>query len=142
MYIRVNDNSAIMFTMENFGDWLIEQLRIRNISQAELARVSGVSKGTVSNLINGTKGAGQDSLTAIARALRLPPEEVFRRAGILPPLPNKDLQDAEILERTSQMTPAQKRAVLAFINSLEAGDIQPAGESTNAVMGKTLPAKK
>lgn len=128
--------------MENFGDWLLEQLRRRNISQSELARISGVSKGTVSNLINGTKGAGQDSITAIARALRLPPEEVFRRAGILPPVPNKDLQDAEILERTSRMTPAQKRAVLAFISSLEAGDIQPAGEDNDAVVGKALPAKK
>ena len=42
-------------------------------------------KGTVSNLINGTKGAGQDSLTAVAHALRLPPELVFEKAGILPP---------------------------------------------------------
>ncbi|MCG2785378.1 MAG: helix-turn-helix domain-containing protein [Anaerolineae bacterium] len=128
--------------MGTFGEWLKSEINIRNISQKELADISGVTPAQISRAIGGSRGLGTDTLTAIARALRLPPEEVFRRAGILPSLPNKDLQDAEILERTSQMTPAQKRAVLAFINSLEAGDIQPAGESTNAVMGKTLPAKK
>ncbi|MDX9993213.1 MAG: helix-turn-helix transcriptional regulator [Anaerolineales bacterium] len=128
--------------MGTFGEWLKSEINIRNISQKELADISGVTPAQISRAIGGSRGLGTDTLTAIARALRLPPEEVFRRAGILPPLPNKDLQDAEILERTSQMTPAQKRAVLAFINSLEAGDIQPAGESTNAVMGKTLLAKK
>ena len=64
---------------------MIERLREKNISQSELARMAGISKGTVSNLINGTKGAGQDSLTAVAHALRLPPELVFEKAGILPP---------------------------------------------------------
>lgn len=71
--------------MVNFGDWLLKQLQDRDMSQSELARVAGVSKGTISNLINGTKGAGQESLLAVARALKLPPELVFEKAGIFPP---------------------------------------------------------
>ena len=81
----VNDISAIMFTMENFGAWLLEQLKEKNISQSELARTANLSKGTISNLINGTKGSGQDSLIAIAHALKLPTDLVFEKAGLLPP---------------------------------------------------------
>lgn len=84
MNTTVNGSSAIMFTMENFGDWLLERLKEKNMSQSELARIAGLSKGTISNLINGTKGAGQDSLKAIAIALKLPPDLVFEKAGILP----------------------------------------------------------
>ncbi len=84
----VNHPSAIMmFTMENFGDWLLEQLKNRDMSQSELARLAGISKGTVSNLVNGTKGIGPDSLTAIAYALKLPRDLVFEKAGILPRKP-------------------------------------------------------
>lgn len=84
MNTTVNDMSMIMFTMENFGDWLLERLKEKNISQSELARMAGVSKGTISNLVNGTKGAGQDSLTAIAHALKLPVDLVFEKAKLLP----------------------------------------------------------
>lgn len=70
--------------MENFGNWLLEQLKSKNMSQSELARIAGISKGTISNLINGTKGTGPDSLTAIARALKLPVDLVFEKAKMLP----------------------------------------------------------
>lgn len=73
--------------MENFGDWLLEQLKKKNISQSELARIAGLSKGTISNLINGTKGSGEESLIAVAQALNLPHDLVFEKAGKFPPKP-------------------------------------------------------
>ena len=85
MITEVNDFCVRIFTMENFGDWLLKELREAKISQSEFSRRSGLSKGTISNLINGTKGAGQDSLIAIARALKLPTDLVFEKAGLLPP---------------------------------------------------------
>lgn len=103
MITTVNHISMIMFTMENFGDWLLERLKEKNISQSELARMAGLSKGTVSNLVNGTKGAGQDSLTAIAHALKLPVDLVFEKAKLLPvktelsPAKRKLMYLAEIL---------------------------------------------
>lgn len=69
----------------NFGTWLLNVLQERKMSQSELARLAGISKGTVSNLVNGTSGIGQDSLTAIAHALKLPIDLVFEKAGLLPP---------------------------------------------------------
>lgn len=85
MNTQVNGLSLIMFTMENFGTWLLNVLHEKKISQSELARLAGVSKGTISNLVNGTKGAGQDSLIAIAHVLKLPPELLFEKAGLFPP---------------------------------------------------------
>ena len=73
--------------MENFGSWLLNTLRERKLSQSELARLAGISKGTVSNLINGTSGVGPDSLTAIAHALKLPVDLVFEKAKMLPQKP-------------------------------------------------------
>lgn len=70
--------------MENFGSWLLNVLKEKKISQSELARLANISKGTVSNLVNGTSGIGQDSLIAIAHALKLPPDLVFEKAGLFP----------------------------------------------------------
>lgn len=80
---------AKMFAMENFGEWLLNELEKRNMSQSDLAKLSGLSRGTLSNLISGTRGLGTDSINAIARALKLPPAQVFEAAGILPA--NKDV---------------------------------------------------
>ena len=98
MNTTVNQASAIMYTMENFGDWLLKQLKDRNISQSELARLAGISKGTISNLINGTRGAGQDSLSAIAHALKLPPELVnieWEKLGLMKFVPVEELAPEE-----------------------------------------------
>lgn len=95
--------------MENFGTWLLNILREREMSQSELARLAGISKGTVSNLINGTSGIGQDSLVAIARALRLPPDLVFEKAGIFAP--------------KNELSPI-KRALLHVAQDLPDSDIE------------------
>lgn len=79
-----------MLSMENFGEWLLRELKKRELSQSDLSKISGLSRGTLSNLINGTRGIGPDSLLAIAKALKLPPTQVFEAAGILPPKAGED----------------------------------------------------
>ena len=106
-----------MFNMENFGNWLLNVLREREMSQSELARVAGISKGTVSNLINGTSGIGQDSLLAIARALRLPPETVFRAAGIFPPATNDPWAD-EMSHKLSALDETRKNVASKVLDAL------------------------
>jgi len=67
-----------MFSMETFGEWILKQLRDRNLTQAELARQAGINRGTLSNIINGHKQAGKDVLVALASALRMPVDTVIR----------------------------------------------------------------
>lgn len=70
--------------MVSFGDWLLGELRVRNISQADLSRASGLTTAAVANLVNGRRNPGIEAIVAISRALRLPPETVFAAAGAMP----------------------------------------------------------
>lgn len=55
------------------------------MSQSDLSRASNVTTAQISRIISGQRNPGKDTLTAFARALKLPPELVFEKAGILPP---------------------------------------------------------
>jgi len=70
-----------------FSEWLFNELRKRDMSQADLARASGITRGGVSNLLNQVRRPDPGTCTAIAKAFNLPPETVFRAAGLLPSAP-------------------------------------------------------
>lgn len=57
------------------------------MSQADLANMAGLGRGTISNIMSGNRSVGQETLTKIAHALRFPPELVFEKAGLLPQKP-------------------------------------------------------
>jgi transcriptional regulator with XRE-family HTH domain len=67
-----------------FGNWLEAELKEREMTQADLARSAGVTRGAINGVITGARGPGIDLCQAIARAFQIPPEEVFRQAGFLP----------------------------------------------------------
>lgn len=73
----------------DFSQWLMEWLDKKGWSRAEFSRRSGISAPQITRIINREQGPGEESLTAFAHALNLPPEEVFRAAGKLPPDPDK-----------------------------------------------------
>ena len=66
-----------------FAEWLQQELDKRNWDQAEFSRRSGVTRGQISRIIAGIRGAGPDVCIAIARGLNLPREEVFKARGWL-----------------------------------------------------------
>lgn len=74
-----------MLSMESFSDWLLNELKQRKMSQSDLARLAKIGTGTISNIMSGNRKVGQDTLQAIAHALKLPPDLVFEKAGLLPP---------------------------------------------------------
>ena len=73
-----------------FSEWLTTVLFQKGISQSELARQAGVTRGAINGVLTGARGPGVDLCNGIARALKIPPEEVLRAAGLLPPEPKKD----------------------------------------------------
>jgi transcriptional regulator with XRE-family HTH domain len=79
-----------MFSMERFSDWLLKELAIRKLNQSQLATVAGLGSGTISNIMNGNRKVGQNTLIKIAEALKLPPETVFEAAHIYKPTYTKD----------------------------------------------------
>lgn len=104
-----------MLSMERFSDWLLKELKTRDMTQSELAHMAGLGSGTISNIMIGKRQVGQDTLVKIAHALKLPPETVFRAAGLLPP----ESQTTELIEQIAHLTeelPEQEQQdILEFV---------------------------
>lgn len=85
-----------------FNDWLLSQLEERGWSQADLARSANITRAAVSRYMQG-RTPNEEALRKIARAFRLPPEDVFRQAGILPPVTVEDAQLKELAYLATQL---------------------------------------
>ena len=81
----------------DFADWLENALVTHNLTASELARRAGVDKGVISRLINRERAPSPETLSSIATALNLPPEIIFRAAGLLPPEPETEAPEEFIL---------------------------------------------
>lgn len=99
----------------NFPAWLLAELEKRNMSQADLARKSSVTAPQISRIISGSRGAEGRTLSAIAKALKLPPEEVYRAAGILPPEPFEKRLTNQITHLTNLLPPNEQQDILEFV---------------------------
>ncbi len=95
-----------MFSMENemFNKWLEDQMKEKGWNKSEMARRAKLARGTITNILNGERGIGEDAINGIALALELPRETVLRAAGKLPPVSDTEMyleQFRDILERMS-----------------------------------------
>ncbi len=108
-----------LMSKADFAEWLREELRNRDWSQSDLSRRSGVSTAQITRVLSGERGIGEATCKSLARALHLPPEEVFRKAGLLPPKPVAD----EIMEQAEHIIngykfPETKARALAYLEFL------------------------
>ena len=106
---------------KDFVDWVVEELKSRGWNNSELARRAGVGHSTISGILSYQRRPGLDFCIGVARAFKLPPEDVLRRAGLLPPaLPKKDELlglDREIFEELSATGDDFKQAVLKTVRT-------------------------
>lgn len=56
-----------------FSDRIKEVLELRNMTQAELSKLSGVDKGAISRYVSGKDGASRDSIMQMSIALNVNP---------------------------------------------------------------------
>lgn len=79
---------VIILTMseksQEFIDWLNQEMRARNWSIRNTARMAEISHGSLSNIINGAKPSFETCL-ALAEAFQDDPIFVMRLAHLLPP---------------------------------------------------------
>lgn len=69
-----------------YGDWVSEQLQRRNWTQADLARLSGLKKQTVGQIVRGASTQPTAwQVAAISRVFRVEPNEVFELTGLWEP---------------------------------------------------------
>lgn len=99
-----------------FVQWLEGELAARNWRPADLARASKLYQSTLANILNEQRKPGPEVLLAISEALDLPPDLVFRRAGLLPPQagPERDPSFQELLEIMRNLSPEDRRDVTDY----------------------------
>lgn len=68
--------------------------------------------------MNGKRSPGEDTCKAISRAFGIPPEEVFRAAGILDPQPPEDDLIGQILFELGGIPIDGKKLALKLVHEL------------------------
>ena len=101
--------------------WLELEMRNKGWGVREVARRAGLSHPIISDALNGGN-VSFETCKALASLFHIPPEEVFRKAGLLPPRPAAD----ELTERAEHLyglltRENQRKALeyLEFLKSLE-----------------------
>jgi transcriptional regulator with XRE-family HTH domain len=92
----LNGKMYSIMSNQEFINWLWSEIHQRNWGQINLARASGLSRGSVGNVLRGRQDPGKVFCLKIAKGLRYDPEFVFRKAHILPPDP---IDENAILEQ-------------------------------------------
>lgn len=100
------------FRMEAFIEWLEEELKKRDWQPADLARRAGLHTGSVSRILTGTRRPGADICRGIAEALKVPPEIVFRKAGLLPAKTEIDSQSEELVHLFQQLGAIERKRLV------------------------------
>jgi len=104
--------------METFGDWLLTAIEDKGWKQAELARRAHIKDATLSRIITGSRQIGPDVAQSIARALKVPPEQVYRKAGLLPPSSPRAEDIEEALWILGGLSARMRLTVLAMLRGL------------------------
>ena len=103
----------------SFASWLEEQLKEQGISQAELARRAGVTRGAINNILQGERGPGIDLAKGIAKALSIPPEQVMRAAGLLPEQKKVSREIEQIVHEVQDLSKEEQQEFLAYVRFLK-----------------------
>jgi transcriptional regulator with XRE-family HTH domain len=103
---------------KEFTTWLENQLSLRGWRPVDLANAAGLPPPTIARVLNGDRKAGPDVANAIAVALNLSPEMVFRQAGLLPPEKNNtENYDPSVKELTDILrtaSEAERREIVEY----------------------------
>lgn len=100
----------MQLNFSDFVDWLDAEVEAGRLSQADIANTGLVSRSAVSLLFSRTtKSLSFEMCEAIAVATKLPLEEIYRKAGLLPPVPtDNDEMDKRILHLIKQLPASEK----------------------------------
>ena len=101
--------------------WLTQELKVRQLSQRELARQSGVSQTRISQTLSGDIPVSAEFCIKVASALEVSPEYLLRLAEILPSesAVSENATTQEIIELLKNLTPEQQQEALTYIKFLK-----------------------
>ncbi len=67
------------------------------LNQAKHARVAGIEPSRISLVMNSRRKPGKDNASDIAKALHVPSEKIFRKAGLLPEINQRNEKIEELI---------------------------------------------
>ena len=134
--------SCVVDTNKNasFADWLNNELQTRRMSQAELARLGGVSRSSINRVAVPENKPGWDVCYGIAKGLKLSPASVFIKAGLITDAVSYDEERAEnALYRFSLLSESDQSEILELMEiKLRRADLVKETNSMEAIL-KSLP---
>jgi len=109
----------------DFSEWLTNRVERHGWSFNELARRSGISSAMISLVVTGQRNPGIDFCNGVAVAFNFPLEFIFRKAGILPPLPDDDTL-TRLAETARILAPTDRDTLLRIAQALAQREPQEA----------------
>lgn len=97
-----------------FNKWLLDQLKDKDWTQADLSRASGLTSAAISKYMNG-RTPDENAIRKIAKALKLPPEFVFEKAGKLPPKPELSTIKRKLAHLAESLPDSDVEMVIALL---------------------------
>jgi transcriptional regulator with XRE-family HTH domain len=101
-----------------FSEWLQQEMTRRKWGHADLANAAGINRQVIWGWINRGKKPTEERLRAVAKALGLPVEEVYRAAGLLPESIPTDEWMERINFEVNQLPEDEKSRVYDYANML------------------------
>lgn len=93
-----------------FSEWLQSEMDKRGWSQSDLARSADLNRAVINKLLNGKSHPQPTTLEAISRALKIPPETIYRAAGLLPNNTDSDVDIEEAMYIFKSIQNSRRRA--------------------------------
>jgi len=94
-----------------FPQWLRQELEIREWSQVDLSRKTGISTAQITRIISGERGFGIEALASISNALEVSPITILRKAGLLPPGPDDKINIEDWKYMLEKMTDDERNEI-------------------------------
>jgi transcriptional regulator with XRE-family HTH domain len=91
-----------------FGQWLKTERNKRGWTQSDLARKSGKNRSIINKIESGSYLPGTTTFIALANALQMSPLILFRRAGLMAEVPEKQTNYETWQYILSQLTPTDE----------------------------------
>jgi transcriptional regulator with XRE-family HTH domain len=110
----------MLFVMDKirFGEWIAREREKRGWSQADLARYAGLHRQSLYKIENGEASPAVETFIALATALDISPNVLFRKAGLLPPIDENDAWADDMTNRMSKLTGARRSIAEKLVQSL------------------------
>ena len=100
---------------KHFGEFVLAQRRLLNVSQRQLAKASGVSDSYLSQLERGLYKPSADVLKGLAKAFNLPVATIFSESGLLDDQEGDTGRTSvpDAINADPRLSPEQRAALLA-----------------------------